>query len=119
LLFVVRYLLKSYQRARHGLPLAPSVSYLADTSNSDAADAAAVSSIGSSLSVQSLIDAYRRRAARHVSYTFILQVLQSLCSALTLLVGRQEGHPTCKKLSGGVLAWLFVWSNVQICIWPS
>ena len=26
-------------------------------------------------------------------------------SALTLLVGRQEGHPACKKLSGGVLAW--------------
>jgi len=24
--------------------------------------------------------------------------------ALTLLVGRQEGHPACKKLSGGVLA---------------
>jgi len=23
-----------------------------------------------------------------------------------MLVGRQEGHPTCKKLSGGVLAWL-------------
>jgi len=40
-------------------------------------------------------------------------------SALTLLVGRQEGHPACKKLSGGVLAWLFVWSDVQICIWPS
>jgi len=31
-------------------------------------------------------------------------------SALTLLVGRQEGHPACKNLSGGVLAWLFVWS---------
>jgi len=27
-----------------------------------------------------------------------------------LLVGRQEGHPACKKLSGGVLAWLSVWS---------
>ena len=27
-------------------------------------------------------------------------------SALTLLVGRQEGHPACKKLSDGVLAWL-------------
>jgi len=27
-------------------------------------------------------------------------------SALTLLVGRQEGHPACKKLSGGVLVWL-------------
>ena len=26
--------------------------------------------------------------------------------ALTLLVGRQEGHPACKKLSGGVLVWL-------------
>jgi len=23
-----------------------------------------------------------------------------------LLVERQEGHPACKKLSGGVLAWL-------------
>ena len=40
-------------------------------------------------------------------------------SALTLLVGRQEGHPACKKLSGVVLAWLSVWSEVQTCIWPS
>ena len=40
-------------------------------------------------------------------------------SALTLLVGRQEGHLACKKLSGGVLAWLSVWSEVQTCIWPS
>jgi len=40
-------------------------------------------------------------------------------SALTLLVGRQEGHPACKKLSGGVLAWLSVWSEVQTCTWPS
>ena len=39
--------------------------------------------------------------------------------ALTLLVGRQEGHPACKKLSGGVLAWLSVWSEVQTCILPS
>jgi len=36
-------------------------------------------------------------------------------SALTLLVGRQEGHPASKKLSGGVLAWLSVWSEVQAC----
>jgi len=34
----------------------------------------------------------------------------SAFSALTLLVGWQEGHPACKKLSGGVLAWLSVWS---------
>ena len=40
-------------------------------------------------------------------------------SALTLLVGWQEGHPACKKLSGGVLAWLSVWSEVQTCILPS
>jgi len=24
------------------------------------------------------------------------------------LIGWQEGHPACKKLSGGVLAWLSV-----------
>ena len=37
-------------------------------------------------------------------------------SALMLLVGRQEGHPACKKnLSGGVLAWLSVWNKVQTC----
>jgi len=42
-------------------------------------------------------------------------------SALTLmmLVRRQEGHPAFKKLSGGVLVWLSVWSQVQTCIWPS
>jgi len=40
----------------------------------------------------------------------LLQV--SFC-ALKLLVGRQEGHPACKKLSGGVLAWLSDWNEVQ------
>jgi len=41
-------------------------------------------------------------------------------SALTLLVGRQERHLACKKLSDGVLAWLYVWSEVQmICIQSS
>ena len=40
-------------------------------------------------------------------------------SALMLLAGWQEGHPACKKLSGGVLVWLSVWSKVQTCIWPS
>ena len=43
----------------------------------------------------------------------------SAFSALTLLVGRQEGHPACKKLSGGLLAWLSVWSEVQTCICPA
>jgi len=40
-------------------------------------------------------------------------------STLTLLVGWQEGHPACKKLSGGVMVWLSVWSEVQTCIRPS
>jgi len=37
-------------------------------------------------------------------------------SALTLLVGRQEGRPACKNLSGWVLAWLSVCNEVQTCI---
>jgi len=40
-------------------------------------------------------------------------------SALTLLAGRQEGHPACKKLSSGVLAWLSICSEVQTCIQAS
>ena len=40
-------------------------------------------------------------------------------SALTLLIGQQEGHPACKELIGGVLAWLCVRSKMQTCIWPS
>ena len=40
-------------------------------------------------------------------------------SALTLLVGRQEGHLACRKLSGRVLVGLSVWIEVQSCIWPS
>ena len=39
-------------------------------------------------------------------------VLWAICAfnALMLLFGRQEGHPACKKLSGGVRVWLSVWS---------
>ena len=41
-------------------------------------------------------------------------------SALMLLVGWHEGHPACKKLCAEVLAWLSVWSKVQmICIYPA
>ena len=46
-------------------------------------------------------------------------VLVLAFSALTQLVRQQEGRPACKKLSGWVLAWLSVWSEVQTCIWPS
>ena len=53
-----------------------------------------------------------------VYYAFTYLLILAF-SALTLLVGWQEGHQACKKLSGGVLAWLSVWSEVQTCIWPS
>jgi len=45
------------------------------------------------------------RSHFHASYISIL-VSSVAFSALTLLVGHQEGHPACKKLSGGMLAWL-------------
>ena len=48
----------------------------------------------------------------HVSFFNIITDHFFAFSALTLLVGRQEGHPACKKLSVGVLAWLSVWSEV-------
>jgi len=38
-------------------------------------------------------------------------------SAFALLVGQQEGHPACKKLSGGVLAWLSVWRVACLALW--
>jgi len=51
--------------------------------------------------------------------TNVTQKIIFIIIALTLLVGRQEGHPACKKQSGGVLVWLSVWSEVQTCIRPS
>ena len=59
--------------------------------------------------------------AGKVYIEFCLYVFVSVLafSALTLLVGRQEGHPTCKKLTVGVLALLSVWNEVQTCMWPS
>jgi len=39
----------------------------------------------------------------------IIGLIWSSFSALTLLVGHQEGHPACKKLSGGMSSWLSAW----------
>ena len=47
---------------------------------------------------------YQRKVRLPISTPLVSEFCAS--SALTLLVGRQEGHPACKKLSGGVLAWL-------------
>jgi len=39
----------------------------------------------------------------HRVFTFQYPFSAYPFSDLTLLVGQQEGHPACKKLSGGVL----------------
>jgi len=75
--------------------------------NSDLSSTVLLSSLSEFLSAQYTIISY-----------YSVSVLFAF-SALTLLVGRQEGHSACKKLSGGVLAWLSAWSEVQTCIWPS
>jgi len=40
-------------------------------------------------------------------------------SALALLVGRQEGHPACKNLSGGVLAGFLSGSRCRLAYGPA
>jgi len=54
-----------------------------------------------------------------VIYLFFVLWVKYAFSALTLFVGRQERHLACKNLSSGMLAWLFAWSEMQTCIWPS
>jgi len=50
--------------------------------------------------------------------SFILYSLPSVFWCCWL--GSRKAHPVCKKLSDEVLAWLSVWSKVQmICIWSS
>ena len=48
-----------------------------------------------------------------IKYIEYVYGVQYAFSALTLLVGWQEGHPACKKRSCGVLVWLSVWSKVH------
>ena len=40
-------------------------------------------------------------------------------SALTLLVGRKEGHLACKKLSGGILAWYLCGAKCRSAYGPA
>ena len=48
---------------------------------------------------------------------FIQTILPSVLWRCWL--GGRKGIRPVKKLSGGVLAWLSVWCEVQTCIWPS
>ena len=47
-------------------------------------------------------------------FTFLVPAYHAF-SALTLLVGRQEGHPACKKLEWWDVG-VVVWDGVQTCI---
>ena len=51
-----------------------------------------------------------------ISILYAILLFLYAFSPLMLLVGWQEGHPACKKLSGGVLTWFSVWSEVQTYI---
>ena len=65
---------------------------------------------------QAINDKLQGSVATYLRCSEVVNKVLYAFSALTLLVGWQEGHPACKKLSGGVLAWLSVWSKVQTCI---
>jgi len=43
----------------------------------------------------------------------------SAFSALMLLVGRQEGHPACKKLSGEELVWYLSGARCRLAYGPT
>jgi len=47
------------------------------------------------------------------------RVVSFAFSALTLLVGRQEGHPACKKLSGEELVWYLSGERCRLAYGPA
>jgi len=51
--------------------------------------------------------------ANHLIYCSKPSVLWCCC------LGGRKGIRPVKKLTGGVLVWLSLWNDVQICIWPS
>ena len=60
-----------------------------------------------------------------VEITTTINIMHVLCFPIVPSVlwrcwlGGRKGIRPVKKLSGGVLAWSSVWSEVQTCIWPS
>jgi len=49
---------------------------------------------------------FQKYSYQHISLKYfcsLLLIIFIAFSALTLLFGQQDGHPTCKKLSGGVV----------------
>ena len=67
--------------------------------------------IGFTFLVQAHLGSRGQRAVKRVCMC-VCYLEKNAFSALTLLAGRQEWHLACKKLSGGVPAWLSLWSEV-------
>jgi len=53
----------------------------------------------------------------HINTSSLILYRLDALQCFDAVVGRQEGHPACKKLSSGVQVWLSVWSEMQT--WPS
>ena len=51
-------------------------------------------------------------------YQRIVFILMIMCLCAANVLGGRKGI-RLYKVSGGFLAWLSVWSEVQTCIWPS
>jgi len=67
--------------------------------------------IGFTFLVQAHLGSAGQRAVKRVCMC-VCYLEKNAFSGLTLLVGWQERHLACKKLSGGVPAWLSLWSEV-------
>jgi len=68
------------------------------------------------MQVSTLLQTDTMPAPHHSSF---LQAECPSCHPLTLLVGWQEGHPACKKLSGVVLAWCLFGARCRLAYGPA
>ena len=70
-----------------------------------------------------VISTNNRHHTREINWTlthFVFTSYTGTCLQCFDAVGWAAGRASaCKKQSGGVLAWLSVWSEVQTCIWTS
>jgi len=103
-----------------GIPLGQTRHYVFDLSVSLCVCVCVRACVRACAHVLKCVSGWRHSLWLAVDFQFVVAVLtfciRVVCiyafSALTLLFGRQE-------LSGGVLVWLSVWSEVQTCICPS
>ena len=73
-----------------------------------------------------LVDSNRLTPLRRFVLDLLYKLFLHCCTVIALpsvlwrcWLGGRKSIGTVKKLSGGVMAWLSVWNEVQTCIWPS